>query len=519
MAGPCTEMMTAGPLSRPTKMLQDARSARAEMLKLCIFVISLVEMLVGRNNGDPFFAAWHRPNCSNFFLPKFKRCSNKTSSVCVRFRPRLSKPFFPENFPGCIIKSGRPVLNKSEYRKILMCTQHARFVNVISAKLKIPLSSRTLVLSDRRAWLDNPKKPGEFHRNPDAFIISPLFVNKTIETERAVYGMPAHASLFGGMGIINFVLQPSTEALNELLDQLETIFARSRTYHRIVLEARGALAFQSGIWLVRCAGTHFGYSDILWNAQGASATVSNFFAEWPPVKILDRLLHRMDLQLCDHPVRCLGSGRLGTVFEVRRRGATASDRCMALKVVVGHFVVNDLQREYETNREVCSRVKGIVVEAVSICKLVDVEGAGLLFEEVGTRVNVTEPGSLLKALRALQRLHAAGYCHGSAREDNLLACGAVFKWCNMQRAKRHSSFYDVSDPIEDDVKSLLLSFNHKPVSLFERYMREWDFSMDGLLLLVKSHGVSSAYLGEEDGSNTTDLKPAAVMTRMLPPAN
>ena len=91
MAGPCTEMMTAGPLSRPTKMLQDARSAKAEMLKLCIFVISLVEMLVGHNNGKASFAAWHRPNCSNFFISKFKRCSNKTSSVCIRFRPRRSK--------------------------------------------------------------------------------------------------------------------------------------------------------------------------------------------------------------------------------------------------------------------------------------------------------------------------------------------------------------------------------------------------------------------------------------------
>ena len=437
----------------------------------------------------------------------------------LRSIERYGQPLVPENFGGHLVQRGRPVLNNNEYRKILMCTQHARFVNIIAKKLRISLSSRTLVLSDRRAWLDDPKRPGELHRNPDAIIISHLFVNKTNATERAVYGMPAHASLLGGMGIINFVLQPSTEALNELLDQLDSVFVYSRAYHKTFSEARGALVFRSGIWLVWCAEEHFCYKKILWNAQGASATVSNFFAEWPPVKILDRLLHTMDLQLCDHPVRSLGSGRFGTVFEVRRRDATASDGCMALKVVVGNENMRRLEQEYETNREVCSRVKGIVVEAVSICKPVDFEGAGLLLREVGTRVNVTEPGSLLKALRALQRLHAAGYCHGSAREDNLLACGAVFKWCNMQRAKRHSSFYDVSDPIEDDVKSLLLSFNHKPVSLFERYMREWDFSMDGLLLLVKSHGVSSAYLGEEDGSNTTDLKPAAVMTRMLPPAN
>ena len=430
---------------------------------------------------------------------------------------RNGKPLIPENFCGYMIKRGRPVLNKNEYRKILLCTQHARFVDIVAAKLSISFPSRTLVFSDRRAWLDNPKWPGESHRNPDAFIISPLFVSPLRRTERAVYGMPAHASLFGGMGIINFVLQPSTEALNELLDQLDSVFVYSRAYHKTFSEARGALVFRSGIWLVWCAEEHFCYKKILWNAQGASATVSNFFAEWPPVKILDRLLHRMDLQLCDHPVRCLGSGRLGTVFEVRRRGATASDGCMALKVVVGFLEAQNLHQEYMTNREVCSRVKGIVVEAVSICKpvdcqsasrlavsmckLVDVEGAGLLLREVGTRVNVTEPGSLLKALRALQRLHAAGYFHGSAREDNLLACGEVFKWCDLQRAQRHG---DEQALIENDVKSLLISFNHEPLSVYERYMRQ--FSMEALRLLVMSKGVSPVFLGEEDGSNATDLE-------------
>ena len=213
--------------------------------------------------------------------------------------------------------------------------------------------------------------------------------------------------------------------------------------------------------------------------------MSNFFAEWPPVTILPHLLKTMDLQLCDHPVRCLGSGRLGTVFEVRRRGATASDRCMALKVVVGNENMRRLEREYETNREVCSRVKGIVVEAVSICKPVDFEGAGLLLREVGTRVNVTEPGSLLKALRALQRLHAAGYCHGSAREDNLLACGAVFKWCDLQRTQRHG---DEQASIQNNVESLLISFKDEPLSLFERYMRQ--FSMEALRLLVMSRDFS-----------------------------
>ena len=115
-------------------------------------------------------------------------------------------------------------------------------------------------------------------------------------------------------------------------------------------------------------------------------------------------------------------------------------------------------------------------------------------------MNVTEPGSLLKALRALQRLHAAGYCHGSAREDNLLACGAVFKWCDLQRAQRHG---DEQVSVEIDVKSLLISFNHEPLSAYARYMRE--FSMEGLRSFVVSLGVDPVYLGEEDGSNATDV--------------
>ena len=143
-----------------------------------------------------------------------------------------------------------------------------------------------------------------------------------------------------------------------------------------------------------------------WDFLCFGRTVSNFFAEWTPVTILDRLLHKMDLQLCDHPVRRLGSGRLGTAFEVRRRDATASDGCMALKVVVGVENIRRLEREYMTNREVCRCVKGIIIEAVSLCKLV--EGAGLLLKEVGTWVSITEPGSLLKALRALQRLRETG---------------------------------------------------------------------------------------------------------------
>ena len=87
------------------------RYTRAEMLKLCIFVISLVVMLVGRNNGKASFAAWHRPNCSNFFLSKFKRCSNKTSSVCIRFRPHRSKQEkVSEVLPICV-KGPDPALH------------------------------------------------------------------------------------------------------------------------------------------------------------------------------------------------------------------------------------------------------------------------------------------------------------------------------------------------------------------------------------------------------------------------
>jgi hypothetical protein len=68
-------------------------------------------------------------------------------------------------------------------------------------------------------------------------------------------------------------------------------------------------------------------------------------------------------------------------------------------------------------------------------------GAGMLLEEVGARVVDTGPESLRAALAALSALHRAGFCHGSARIDNLLACGGEgggayrYKWCDLQRAR------------------------------------------------------------------------------------
>ena len=76
------------------------------------------------------------------------------------------------------------------------------------------------------------------------------------------------------------------------------------------------------------------------------------------------------------------------------------------------------------------------------------------------------------------RLGADHFCvwtTTSGREDNLLACGAVFKWCDLQRAEMHSLFYATC--IEIDVKSLLISFNHQPLSLFERYVGDSDDSV------------------------------------------
>ena len=87
----------------------------------------------------------------------------------------------------------------------------------------------------------------------------------------------------------------------------------------------------------------------------------------------------------------------------------------------------------------------------------------MLMDEVGSQVSMMEKGGLSKALRALAELHQTGYWHGSARRDNLLACGDRLKWCDVQRADSDASTaYRRHRKFEADLESLLRSFGRAP---------------------------------------------------------
>ena len=128
---------------------------------------------------------------------------------------------------------------------------------------------------------------------------------------------------------------------------------------------------------------------------------------------------------------------------------------MALKVVVGEKEIRHLSNEFDANGRICHVAPAAVIAATrySETKL----GAGMLMEELGCKVVSAEPGCMMKALRALQELHAAGYTHGSARLDNLLSCGERLKWCDVQRARRH---FGAQNEILNDIRqyTTLVSF-------------------------------------------------------------
>ena len=132
---------------------------------------------------------------------------------------------------------------------------------------------------------------------------------------------------------------------------------------------------------------------------------------------------------------------------------------MALKVVVADETYI-LRIEYAMNLSICKETQ-CVVRATKFDRTE--LGAGMLMDEVGLAVKpgaawdmATAKATLAGALVALRDLHAAGYCHVSARLDNLLDCGGRIKWCDVQRAMEHKGdaslmYRDVRKPFPPPV--------------------------------------------------------------------
>ena len=396
-----------------------------------------------------------------------------------------------------------PILNALEYEEMLQISEIERFAGYIQEKLSPLIQPQRLVWANHSPWLKQGNADETAKSGPDGFIMHPGLIKEQVGLENYRCGA-AHESLYQGIGIVKAAFEPSEVAREELARHIRFAVDKIASHHKIMVPINCAIIFQKGIILRKYNGRAILESNIVrWQDKGGAAEVAKLFSPWSAAAALSQLLGPMDLLLDDSP-RCLGSGWLGTVFPVRARDARAGDAPMALKVVSGNRGVRRLRAEFEANQDVAAAVPHALVRATRFHELEAAVGAGMLMEEVGAPVPVDGPDSLRRALRALGELHRAGFCHGSARRDNLLACQAGFKWCDLQRASRpessFSSDFEGSDSedeaafvsgVAEDLAALLRSFGRSAEEVGYRAGRQYvksDFSEDVALRLVGEGG-------------------------------
>jgi hypothetical protein len=374
------------------------------------------------------------------------------STSFVISSPKYKKPSMKYVAPT----RGESVLTDEQYLSLLEITCKETLVGVLSKHLRVPLLPRVVCSFDKTDRKDI--------LTPDAFISHPAFVTKRSESAGIISALPARSPMQMDSGIMDFDLDASIDAFRRL--KLKLLACRNRCADSVV--TKGALVVRKGFWLLTInMDDELHAEEVLWNARDSRERLSNFFAqENPTAKILDWLLWEMKLRLTHDPDCLLGSGRLGSVFRVRAcadDGGTAQGS-MALKVVAGADNARRLEEEFESNQEICQRQPDVIVKAIDFRRHESfgghVAGAGMLMDEVGSKVSGTEEGILPKAMHALSDLHRAGYWHGSARLDNLLACGGLgrLKWCDVQRAgpAQAGTLYRRA-MFEADLRSLLAS--------------------------------------------------------------
>jgi hypothetical protein len=160
----------------------------------------------------------------------------------------------------------------------------------------------------------------------------------------------------------------------------------------------------------------------------------------------------------------------------------------ALKIVIGKDNVELLKREYSRNHEISA---DCVVRGCDFIRCDALRGAGMLMEEVGTKV---DPGTVLAKSHtifdAMVRLHLTGYAHGDARVANLINCKGIFKWCDVERSFRTFTALDLRNDITELLKSLRVDTTTINNSLFFNYAT--SPSMSTFLAIVNAPGCSVA---------------------------
>jgi hypothetical protein len=367
--------------------------------------------------------------------------------------------------------SAQDALSFTELIKIKQIDLFAAFVQ---DKLNALILPQTLVFFKGDEEVETCIKGVMLHR---------VFASHQTGQKDRFSGAEPDGSLYQGTTLIDIHLQCEVKkAYDSMLQRLLDAMIAISCHHKNI-SIQGVMVFR----MLACIVTINRHPTRITKSAALSlcdrdemTTLIKAISPWPVASVLEKLLEQMDLKLTDPP-RCLGGGRLGSVFPVLASNSPPAASPMALKVVVGAEDAERLRAEFEINQQVAAAAPGAVVQATRFLMTRSPPGAGMLMEEVGSPVAADAPGGLQRALQALGELHRAGFYHGSARLDNLLECGGGrYKWCDLQRAGgQGSNAMDAlmhmairsscGNPIllraRNDVEALVRSLGHRDVKI------------------------------------------------------
>ena len=357
---------------------------------------------------------------------------------------------------------GLSILDANEDRMVLSMSDEHAFVEFICSKLQKLIPNRVVMSSEDFAWLQPPSEHPQDMQKPDVFIIHPALVESKIGRRvcgpGTKVGIPAHRSLYVGMGIIDFTLENTNKALGELVAHVQNLEYNIRRSDGSLVAAtiNSAFAHKGGILLLQFRGNcPYQGLELAWTDEGSAGVIQDFFKETNPTAfVLNELLDEMKLNISTIPF--LGKGGTGCVFRVAPKGDRLGSTDMALKVVTGKEKIWILDQEFRTNQEILRSDPDVaVIKASKFHVTSQNQGAGMLMEQVGEK---SKEFKFEQSMQALISVHGTGYHHGDSRIANLLICGDICKWCDLQSAQKYDRTELQAFTFAEDIVSLLEYF-------------------------------------------------------------
>jgi len=156
----------------------------------------------------------------------------------------------------------------------------------------------------------------------------------------------------------------------------------------------------------------------------------------------------------------LGRGATGYVFQVKKNNCY---KALALKIVI----INDKQKLEFSDREISTMVKyksnhattEMIIQYIDYREVIvgnnNTSVRGILFDEVGSKVDVNSEKVRKKLFIGLFKLHSKGFIHGDPRHYNALSVNGNIKWIDL-----HGGSLDpTSTNLSDDLRSLISSIS------------------------------------------------------------